>query len=94
MPYNKLSNYKTCWIDDGSNGSVIYTETKIVDWTKDKITLNSDGWDTVTTKRKMNQASHQFCLGFGVFQKDYEWFVTTPQGKTIKYYDNMVINRD
>jgi len=40
----------------------------------------------------MNQASHQFCLGFGVFQKDFVWYVDTPQGDTVKYYDGMTID--
>jgi hypothetical protein len=93
MAYNKLSTYKTAWTEDGSNGCVIYTNTKVVEWSKDTVKLNSGGWETVTTKRKMNQSSHQFGLGFGVFQKDYVWYVDTPQGDTVKYFDGMEIER-
>ena len=92
MAYNKLSTYKTVWSQDSDGGCVTYTKTNIVEWVGNKIKLNSDGWKSVTTKRKMNQASHQFCLGFGVFQKDFVWYVDTPQGDTVKYYDGMTID--
>ena len=94
MAYNKLSTYKTAWTEDATGGMVIYTKTKIVDWTDERIVLNSDGWQTVTTKRKMNQASHQFGLGFGVYQRDHVWYVDTPQGDTVEYFDGMEINRE
>ena len=93
MAYNKLSTYKTAWTEDDTGGCVIYTKTKIVEWSEKMIVLNSDGWETVTTKRKMNQASHQFGLGFSVFQKNFEWFVVTPQGHTVGYFDGMEIER-
>jgi hypothetical protein len=90
MAYNKLSNYRTAWTEDDEGGVVIYAQTKIVEWKKDgKIKLNSDGWQTVTTKRKMNQTSQMFNLGFGVYQRDFEWFVDTPDGRTLEYYDGM-----
>ena len=42
---------------------------------KNLIILNSGGWRTVTTKLRINQALNQFNLDYGVFQKNYEWFV-------------------
>jgi hypothetical protein len=29
---------------------------------------------TVTTKRRMNQVSNQFDLGYTVYQKDHKWY--------------------
>ena len=72
---DKLSTYRTTWEHDATRGSVTYIRTRIVAWDGDTVTLNSDGWQTVTTKRKMNQAANQFCLRFGVHQKAGEWFV-------------------
>ena len=90
MAYNKLSNYKTAWTEDGYGiGSVIYTNTAIVAWDQDNITLKSGGWETVTTKRKMNQSSHQFNLNFSVYQKDYTWYVVMPDGDTVLFTDGM-----
>ena len=31
--------------------------------------------EVATTKKKMNQASNQFNLGYEVFQKDWYWFI-------------------
>ena len=50
--------------------------TDIVRFSDDFIWLNTDGWASATTKRRMNQASESFGLGFHVFQKDFCWFVT------------------
>ena len=72
---NKLSSYRTTFETDGERGSVTYANTRIVSWDADTVTLNSAGWQTVTTKRKMTQASHQFGLGFTVFQRNGDWFV-------------------
>ena len=68
---DKLSTYRTTWHQNG----VAYIRTRIVAWDGDTVTLNSDGWQTVTTKRKMNQAANQFGLRFCVYQKRGEWFV-------------------
>ena len=86
---DKLSNYATTWWNKDNQGGVTYQNTQIVAWKDNKVTLNSDGWETVTTKRKMNQASNQFCLRFDVWQENFKWFVNLPNGQTVKYYDGM-----
>ena len=93
MAYNKLSTYRTTWFDNDDHGGVTYHQTNIVSWEDGKITLRSGGWESVTTKRKMNQASHQFALGFGVFQRNWEWFVDLPNGETISFVDGMTFER-
>jgi hypothetical protein len=87
MAYDRLSKYKTKVERDvdGKAGRVTYHRTPIVEWSSQFITLRSGGWQSVTTKRKMNQASHQFGLGYSVFQRDFEWFVVTPHGDTAAY---------
>ena len=90
---DKLSSYKTVWIDNEEGGLVIYQHTKIVEWDNNgNVTLNSDDWMTTTTKRKMNQASNQFCLRFGVVQRNFCWYVTLDGCEDIPYYDNMTFN--
>ena len=93
LAYNKLSTYKTAWTEADKGVGVISTKTKLVRWSEGMAILNSDGWQTVTSKRKMNRASHQFGLGFGVYQRDHVWYVDTPQGATVEYFDGMEINR-
>jgi hypothetical protein len=84
---NRLSSYKTVILTDAVTGvtNVIYHTTSIVAWNATQITLSTGGWQSVTTKRKMNQASRQFNLGYGVFQKRGEWFVCKPDGATIPF---------
>ena len=48
-----------------------------------KIKLNLGGWKTVTTKKRMNEASDAFMpggLGFRVYQKDFEWYIERDNG--------------
>lgn len=55
------------------------------------VTLNSGGWRTNTTKLRMNQFANQFCASkFSVYQRDYEWFVRTPQGD-VEFFDGMEV---
>jgi len=55
----------------------ILHHTQIVAATKDgQIILDTGGYFSATTRTAMNQASYQFDLGFGVYQKKGEWFAT------------------
>ena len=90
---DKLSTYRTSVMATGDRLSVIYAETLIVEKVGDTITLDSGGWETVTTKRKMNQAARQFALGYSVYQKDYRWFVAMPDGQTVPFRDGMTFPR-
>lgn len=80
--------------DNGMN-YVQYHATKVVQWDDKQIILDSGGWNTVTTKARMNQASLQFDLGFGVYQEDFAWYVVLDADATITldFTDGMVINR-
>lgn len=73
---DKLSNYRTTWTTNDAGGCVTYANTPVVEWTDKTVTLRSGGYETVTTKRKMNQAANQFGLGFAVWQQDWQWFVS------------------
>lgn len=104
---DKLSTYRTNVICTNGRVSVAYVNTVIVDATQDTVTLDSGGWRTVTTKRKMTQAANQFGLGFSVFQHRGEWFVCrlgrSPEGYasaskehgaiTIPFHDGMTFPR-
>ncbi len=69
-----------------------YHSTEVVKFNDDEIILNSGGWQTVTTKLRMNQASNQFRLGFYVHQRQHEWFVTN-SGRTYSFNDGMILER-
>ena len=74
---------------DNDRIQVWYHSTCVVEFNSHLIKLCTGGWKTVTTKRRMNQASNQFGLGYGVYQKKGDWFVDY-KGKTVPF-DNDVL---
>jgi len=75
--------------EDGTT-RVRYHYTDVVSFDRDMVTLDTGGWETATTKLRMNQASCQFGLGYRVYQKDFDWFVTTPNGNTVEFTGNII----
>jgi len=63
----------------GDGGSVIYRGTKVFSFNPETgaVALDTGGWFTSTTKRRMNQAAAAFGLDFHVFQRKGSWFVAT-----------------
>lgn len=53
-------------------------DTDILKFSGKSIVLNSGGYHTRTTKERIN---HFLPPGFYVYQKDYEWFLKTPDAK-------------
>ena len=56
----------------------------------DSLTLFDGGWQTVTTKSRLNALCDAFCIdGEGVFQKNWKWFVRrfVGQAGTSKVYN-------
>jgi hypothetical protein len=86
---NKVGNHATTvW---GENGTtyIKYHATIVVEFDQDTLTLRTGGWRTVTTKLRMNQASNQFGLGFHVWQKNFDWYVSY-QGKEISFNEETI----
>jgi hypothetical protein len=76
-----------------TDNSVTLYSTKVVSWTPKTVTLNSGGYQTATTKTRMNQASNELGLGFYVYRIKGVWFVDTPQGRGIEFVDGMTFTR-
>ena len=58
-----------------------------------ELTLFDGGWQTVTTKSRLNALCNEFATGFGVFQKNWNWFVSDFQNKTIKpFCDGLIVD--
>ena len=92
---NRVGKVATLVFDCGITGEKVirYHTTDVVRFNDEEITLNSGGWQTVTTKVRMNQASNQFGLGFGVYQNKFNWFVDF-QGATLDFKDGMILKRE
>lgn len=74
-PADKVSGVATTVAEDGRWTTVTYHRTPVVKFTEKTIKLSTGGYKTQTTKRRMNQAAHQFGLGYEVIQRKGDWFV-------------------
>ena len=85
-----VGTHKTTVHNTGTVISVIYHETEVVHANRviGIITLDSGGYRTSTTKARMNQAANQFNLGFLVYQKAGEWYVTLNPGTVTQRFED------
>ena len=88
---DRLSNYKTTIGADATHTIVTYHRTQIVRFNSQEIVLNFGGWDTFTTRRKMNQASRQFGLGYSVFRNKGLTYIQYGDNAPFLYDGNTVI---
>lgn len=90
---NKIGAHKTSVYRDGEATVVRYHETAVVTiHDSGPVVLNSGGHKTATTKRRMNQASRHFGLGFHVYQQNFEWYVVH-LGETMPFKDGMELHK-
>ena len=75
--------------DDNTNTSVVRLHgNKIAEVTDNDMTIFDGGWQTTTTKSRLNALINEFCNGVtdGVFQKNYQWFIM--DNKEVKEFAN------
>ena len=62
--------------DDNNESRVFLHGNHIATVTEDDVILFDGGWQSVTTKSRLNALCYEFChMGEGVFQKNYKWYV-------------------
>ena len=77
-------NANTEVIFDSESGiSTVYLHgNKIAEVSDTDMTIFDGGWQSNTTKSRLNALCQEFCIdGEGVFQKDFTWFVRKFVGK-------------
>ena len=64
-------------IDKETNTSSVYLHGNLIATVTDNdMTIYDGGWQSNTTKSRINALCDAFCIaGEGVFQKDFKWFV-------------------
>ena len=65
-----------------------------LDHTKQILAISSAGWHTNTTKSRLNALLYEFNTGIRVFQKDFAWFVSDFTGKTVDFYDGLLVYKN
>ena len=58
-----------------------------------ELSLYDGGWQSNTTKSRLNALCFELATGFSVFQKNSNWFVSDFQSKTVKdFTDGITVN--
>ena len=69
----------------GNHIATYYHDTK-------ELTLFDGGWQSNTTKSRLNALCAEFATGFGVFQKNWNWFISDFSGDKKDFIDGIVID--
>ena len=98
---NMAITHKTDW--SGSNTQVTYNNSTncssiylhghqiaTVDHNTQAVKLDSCGYETVTTKSRLNAILEEVKYGCKVFQKNFNWFVSY-NGETASFWDGMIL---
>ena len=60
-----------------------------------ELALFDGGWQSNTTKSRLNALCNEFATGFGVFQKNWDWFVSDFDNKNvIDFFNGVTVYSD
>ena len=98
---NRAITNRTNWA--GSNTTVTYNDSTncssvflhghqiaTVDHSTNAVKVSSCGWQTVTTKSRLNAILSEVKYGCSVFQKQWNWYVSF-RGQTQDFIDGMIL---
>jgi hypothetical protein len=92
-----MKSYKTTMYNENGVTKLIHHSTAIVkhNHLNQTIELNNDGYFSKTTKDRMNDYFNENGLNqYGVYQKNFNWFVLTPNNNhknPLEYKNGMII---
>ena len=69
----------------GNHIATYYHNTK-------ELALFDGGWQSNTTKSRLNALCAEFATGFGVFQKNWEWFISDFSNNKKEFADGITVN--
>ena len=61
---------------------------------KKELSLFDGGWQSNTTKSRLNALCNELATGFGVFQKNWEWYVSDFQKTVVDFTDGITVNNN
>ena len=69
----------------GNHIATYYHDTK-------ELTLFDGGWQSNTTKSRLNALCAEFAMGFSVFQKNFNWFISDFSNDKKDFADGITVN--
>ena len=85
VSYNENTNCSSVYL----HGHQIAT----VDHNTSAVKLSSCGWQTVTTKSRLNAILQEVKYGCSVFQKQFDWYLST-NNQTVDFWDGMILSNN
>ena len=85
VSYNENTNCSSVYL----HGHQIAT----VDHNTSAVKLSSCGWQTVTTKSRLNAILQEVKYGCSVFQKQFDWYLST-NNQTVDFWDGMILSHN
>ena len=84
----------TTVITEGNESTVMLHGNHIATYFHDtkELSLFDGGWQSNTTKSRLNALCAEFAMGFGVFQKNWEWFVSDFSDNKKEFADGITVN--
>ena len=76
QPANTSVESFYCSVSDRVGSIVKLHGNKIAEVYANSIVLFDGGWQTVTTKSRLNALLDEFATGTGVIQRNFEWYLT------------------
>ena len=94
---NNWSNSNTfVEYNESTNCSTIVlhrTAIAVYDHNTQALKLNTGGWQSVTTKSRLNAILSELKCGFRVFQKQFDWYLQT-NNQTVDFWDGMILSHN
>ena len=90
---NWAGSNTTVTYNNSTNCSSVYLhghQIATLDHNTNALKLNSCGYETVTTKSRLNAILEEVKYGCKVFQKKFEWFVSY-NNQTQSFFDGMIL---
>ena len=82
VSYNESTNCSSVYL----HGHQIAT----LDYHSNALKLSSCGYETVTTKSRLNALLSEFKYGCRVFQKQFDWYLQNGN-QTVDFWDGMIL---
>ena len=57
-----------------------------------ELSLFDGGWQSNTTKSRLNALCNELATGFSVFQKNWDWYVSDFQKTVVDFTDGITVN--
>jgi hypothetical protein len=89
------NNTYKIWLKDGTMIIRLHHTNIITVHPNGNVTLSSGGWETLTTKKRLNTFIPHYLNNYQIIQRDYTWYLIDSNNprKCIEFYDGITFNR-